>query len=178
MTTIQKWIIILLLSIILTFGLTACFKETFSEAPETAPIQIIGPENPYQAIQRPENTPESSVVQWPDEDPRLDSQGAVEIEINPIDINQPREVLEFSISLNTHSVDLNMDLTQLVSLETDTGVKIPPSSWDGPTGGHHLKGIMIFPAEVDGTYVLEGATRMIITINDIDAPERVFVWQR
>jgi hypothetical protein len=43
-------------------------------------------------------------------------------------------------------------------------------------GGHHVVGTLSFPAETDGTTLLNKASRLTLTINDVDAPQRVFAW--
>ncbi len=45
-----------------------------------------------------------------------------------------------------------------------------------PTGGHHVSGTLSFPASVEGKPVLDGATKLTLTIKSVDAPERVFIW--
>ena len=103
-----------------------------------------------------------------------DSQGAVIVDITPK--NFTAETLDFGVSLNTHSVDLSMDLAAMAILTTDTGITVPASLWDAPRGGHHVAGTLQFPASVDGKSVLEGAKQITIKIVNLDAPERVFTW--
>ena len=68
---------------------------------------------------------------------RIDEQGAVVIEITPLNLDTPMETLEFDVAMNTHSVDLSMDLALLSTLSTDTGVTIQAAKWDATPGGHH-----------------------------------------
>lgn len=178
MNSIQSRLLFRLVPIILGLALAACQRQTFSKAEDPTPLQFLEPAKPYEVIKKVEATQDSSIVLWPEEASRLDTQGAVEIEVIPVNLNQPSDLIEFGISLNTHSVDLNMDLVQLVSLETNTGLIIPALSWVGPVGGHHLQGVLSFPAEYNGILVMEGVTQMAITIQDVDVPERVFTWQR
>jgi len=125
-----------------------------------------------------ERSPESYPNLWVEDVPRIDEQGAVVVEIVPLNPNNPGQTLDFSVSLNTHSVDLSMDLAALATLETDTGFKVQATHWDAPLGGHHVSGILSFPAGVDGNPLLDGVSKMTITLVDVDAPERVFVWER
>lgn len=61
----------------------------------------------------------------------------------PISYNEP---VKFSISLNTHSVPLNYDLTTISTVIAD-GKEYSPINWDGsPPGGHHRNGIVTFPS--------------------------------
>jgi hypothetical protein len=80
----------------------------------------------------------------------VDEQGAVVVEVTPLNLNTPAEKLEFEISMNTHSVDLSMDLAQLASLETDAGISVDALEWNAPRGGHHVNGKLLFPSTVDG----------------------------
>lgn len=108
---------------------------------------------------------------------RVDEQGAVIVQVSPLNLGMPADTLEFDVSLSTHSVDLGMDLAVLSTLTTDTGISIQPTSWDGPRGGHHVQGKLIFPVMQDGKSILEGASRLTLTITDVDAPSRVFEWE-
>ena len=107
---------------------------------------------------------------------RSDQQGAVVVSITPLNLADSSEQLEFGVALETHSVDLSMDLAVLSLLTTDTGVIIQATLWDAPRGGHHVSGKLIFPALFDGKSILEGASQLTLTILDVDAPSRVFEW--
>lgn len=108
---------------------------------------------------------------------RTDGQGAIIFEVTPLNLNAPADTLEFDIALNTHSIDLSMDLASTATLATDTGVTVPASLWDAPRGGHHVSGKLIFPATMNGKPVLEGATKITLAILNVDAPSRVFEWE-
>ena len=108
---------------------------------------------------------------------RLDQQGTVTVEVTPLNLSNPSDKLEFDVALNTHSVDLSMDLATLATLTTDTGVSVQAASWDAPRGGHHVEGKLAFPATKDGKSILAGATKLTLTIVNLDAPLRVFEWQ-
>jgi hypothetical protein len=108
---------------------------------------------------------------------RLDEQGAVIFEVTPLNLGAPADTLEFDVAMNTHSVDLSMDLGTLSTLSTDTGITIQASKWDAVPGGHHVRGTLIFPSTLDGKSILEGGTKLTLTIVDVDAPTRVFEWE-
>lgn len=108
---------------------------------------------------------------------RTDAQGAVEVDITPTNLANPGESLDFEVGLNTHSVNLNMDLAKLATLKTDTGLSVPASSWNGESGGHHVSGTLTFPAQVNGKRLTEGAKVLTLVIQNVDAPERTFTWQ-
>lgn len=107
---------------------------------------------------------------------REDSQGAVTVKVTPLNLESPSATLDFAVVLDTHSVDLSMDLTQLAVLRADTGAEVAASAW--PVGsGHHFEGTLSFPAQTaDGTNLLDGATRLSLIITGVDAPERLFEW--
>jgi hypothetical protein len=108
---------------------------------------------------------------------RSDGQGMVTVDVTPMNLSNPSNQLEFDVSLNTHSVDLSMDFAKLATLTTDTGITVQATSWDGQAGGHHVSGKLIFPATKDGKSVLNGASKLTLTIINVDAPSRVFEWQ-
>lgn len=107
---------------------------------------------------------------------RSDEQGAVTVEVTPLNLDNPSDQLEFDVLLNTHSVDLSMDLATLATLTTNTGVTIPATLWDAPRGGHHVEGKLIFPATEDGKPILEGVIKLTLTIVNVDASSRIFEW--
>jgi hypothetical protein len=150
------------------------------------------------AVNSPSQTippsPASSIIPTPTDDPailptlfpnmtgnnemaRTDQQGAVVMEVTPLNLGTPAENLEFEVSMNTHSVDLSMDLATLATLTTDTGVTVPASLWDAPRGGHHVEGKLVFPATYDGKTILEGTRKLTLTILNVDATSRVFEWE-
>lgn len=107
---------------------------------------------------------------------RIDQQEAIIFEITPLNLDAPTDTLEFDVALTTHSIDLSMDLATLSTLTTDTGVSVQSTLWDAPLGGHHVEGKLIFPATKDGKSILEGATKLTLTIVNVDAPSRIFEW--
>ena len=108
---------------------------------------------------------------------RTDEQGAIIIEITPLNLDSPTDTLEFNVVLTTHSIDLSMDLTTLSTLTTDTGISVDATLWDAPLGGHHVEGKLIFPAMQGGKLILEGAKKLTLTIVNVDAPTRIFEWE-
>lgn len=108
---------------------------------------------------------------------RIDEQGAVVFDVIPLNLGVPADTLEFDVAMNTHSVDLSMDLAALSTLSTDAGVTVQASKWDATPGGHHVQGTLIFPAAQDGKSILEGASKLTLTIVDVDAASRVLEWE-
>ena len=101
---------------------------------------------------------------------RIDQQGAIIIEITPLNLDSAADTFEFDIVMTTHSIDLSMDLATLSTITTDTGVSVDAALWDAPLGGHHVEGKLIFPSAKDGKSILEGATKLTLTIVNVDAP--------
>ncbi len=109
---------------------------------------------------------------------RMDDQGAIIFEVTPLNLDSATaESLEFSIVLTTHSIDLSMDLAATATLSTDTGISVNSTLWDAPRGGHHVEGKLIFPATQNGKSILDGATKLTLTITNVDAPTRIFEWE-
>lgn len=107
---------------------------------------------------------------------RTDGQGAVTVKITPLNLDNPGDTLKFDVAMDTHSVDLSMDLATLATLTTDTGLTIQPAKWEAPGGGHHADGTLSFPAMKDGKPILNGAIELTLTISGIDNTTRKFTW--
>ena len=105
-----------------------------------------------------------------------DDQGQVTVVIKPLNLDNPAATLDFEVTLDTHSVDLSLDLAALASLTTDDGRQVVATGWDAPQGGHHVSGVLSFPVLVDGAALLNETTNLTLTLRDVDVPERVFVW--
>jgi hypothetical protein len=108
---------------------------------------------------------------------KSDGQGAVTVKVILLNLDELGDALVFDVSMNTHSVDLSMDLAQLTVLTTDTGKTIQPLKWDGQKGGHHVEGKLSFSTTLDGKDLFDGTRTITITIKDVDAPARIFTWQ-
>jgi hypothetical protein len=132
------------------------------------------------AQQPPESTQPaagpSAADGWPDGQVQTSAEGAVTVAITPLNLNSPANTLQFEVTLNTHSVELDMDLAALSTLATDNGLTAEPIRWEAPSGGHHVSGVLSFPATVEGQALLEGATTITVTIRDLDTPQRLFYW--
>jgi hypothetical protein len=141
-------------------------------------LSACNPATPAQptAVPTTETVPGSSAQPIQQDLARTDQQGAVVVEVTPINLDNPGQTLDFQVSLNTHSVDLSMDLAALARLSTDNGNSVQGISWDAPKGGHHVSGKLSFPATLNGKTFLDGATQLTLTIKNLDAPTRLFTW--
>lgn len=155
----KRFIIPILL--ILTFIITAC--STASTPPQT---------DPQPAPASTESAPPTI-----DSATRMDDQGAIIFEVTPLNLEHPAESLEFNVILTTHSIDLSMDLAATATLTTDTGGSVNSTLWDAPRGGHHVEGKLIFPATLNTKSILNNATKLTLTITDVDVPIRIFEWE-
>jgi hypothetical protein len=106
----------------------------------------------------------------------VDEQGAVSVAVTPLGLSEDAPTLDFEVLMDTHSVELDMNLATLATLMTDNGRTVTATLWDAVPGGHHLSGVLSFPGTEDGTAVLEGATQLTLTIREVDTAERIFVW--
>ncbi len=158
------------LAILLVMVLAGCGPRAEAQGGET---QVVATSTPT-----PTRTPEpvSDGAAAGDPSTRSDNQGAVVVEITPVDLKTSGDTLVFDVSLNTHSVDLSMDLAAAATLSTDTGRSVMARSWEAPKGGHHVAGTLAFPATVEGARLLAGASKVTLTIKGLDAPERLFTW--
>ncbi len=71
--------------------------------------------------------------------------GGVRVDVLPMQL-APGKAARFGVRLNTHTVNLDYDLTALAELRDNKGRKYKPTQWDGdPPGGHHRRGVLVFP---------------------------------
>jgi hypothetical protein len=147
-------------------------SQTQSSAPPVSQTQSSAP-----PVLQAENGEEPAATGGEDL-ARWDSQGAVEVEIRPRNLLSPiGGLLEFDVFMNTHSVDLSMDLAALSTLETDLGLHVSAGWWSGGSG-HHVQGVLVFPErDPAGRMILEGARTITLRIEGVDAPVRVFEWE-
>ncbi len=102
---------------------------------------------------------------------KSNSGGSVDVEATPTALNVG-EPMAFDIAMNTHSVDLSDDLTQMVILRDDTGKEYKPTAWEGgEPGGHHREGTLKFAALSGKPKFVELVIKGLAKI-----PERVFHW--
>jgi hypothetical protein len=175
-----------LLGIFLLFSLllTACApKSTASASPlESAsaypttgsPTDAVTPGIVTPAATAQGNNQENSTENFT----RSDQQGNVVVDVTPESLSPTGDTFVFDVNMNTHMVNLDMDLAKLSTLSTDDGRSVTPTRWDVPEGGgHHVSGKLVFPVKRDGKPLLEGAIRLTLIIKHVDADIRLFNWQ-
>ncbi|KKT96521.1 MAG: hypothetical protein UW97_C0009G0006 [Parcubacteria group bacterium GW2011_GWA2_45_15] len=100
-----------------------------------------------------------------------DNQATVSITVTPIDISSQSKEWKFDIVMDTHSVELDQDMTEFAVLIDDQDKEYKPISWEGPSGGHHREGALVFnPIEPTPKYI-ELKIKNIGGVN-----ERLFKW--
>ncbi|MEX2442518.1 MAG: YncE family protein [Alkalispirochaeta sp.] len=106
---------------------------------------------------------------------RVNQERAVTIAITPLPMEKGSTGAAFSVSMNTHSVNLDFDLTERAILRDAGGEEYRPSGWDAPAGGHHVSGTLRFD-DVDDDALREGGSYQIVITGVAGAPERAFRW--
>jgi hypothetical protein len=101
---------------------------------------------------------------------QVDENGPVTVTVKPIDISE--ESWDFEVTLQTHSVDLDMDILESVTLLDPEGEEILPDIWDGDApGGHHRTGILMFQ-KIDPM-----PDEIRVLVKDVgEASLREFIW--
>ena len=106
------------------------------------------------------------------ETPAADDRASVTIMVTPLDIAPGSSEWKFDVVRDTHSVELDQDMTKIAVLRDDQGKEYPPVRWDGaPPGGHHREGILVFGAVQPTPQTVE-----IVIKNVGEIPERLFKW--
>lgn len=75
---------------------------------------------------------------------KTDDQADVSVAVIPTNLSPQSAEWKFDISMDTHSVELDQDLTISSVLLDDQGREYKPVRWEGAVGGHHRKGILVF----------------------------------
>ena len=101
-----------------------------------------------------------------------DERGEVGVVVIPM-IDPDAKKWEFKVTLDTHSVALDQDMTQVSVLLDDVGTSHLPIAWEGAEpGGHHREGVLKFNPITPEPNTL---TLKIKGIGGIQ--ERTFQWQ-
>jgi len=73
--------------------------------------------------------------------------------------------------MDTHSVELDQDLVETTVLVDDQNKEYKALRWEGPVGGHHREGVLVFNA-------LQPSPKSVgIKIKDLDGVTRSFFWK-
>ncbi len=96
--------------------------------------------------------------------------GSVVVEATVLSLSA-KDNASFTVSLTTHSGDLDYDLLAISKLTDNKGNVYSPISWTGEKGGHHISGTLTF------SKLLQEALSVTLTISKIDNQDRVFEWK-
>jgi hypothetical protein len=132
---------------------------------------------------KPGETQKNSVVQTQNEpkvllkmnqnniyQPQTKTFGAVQVEVTPKQL-EPEKQAVFSLSLNTHSVDLGYDYPELANLTDEQGDSYKALSWSGGSGGHHLTGELTFEP------LNKTVASITLKLSGIDDQSNSFNWE-
>ena len=93
------------------------------------------------------------------------------VDVTPMALELGKPIA-LEITMNTHSVDLGDDMTQIAIMRDDAGKEYKPTAWDGPDGGgHHRSGTLQFAALSNKPKYIELVIKGLAQV-----PERVFRW--
>ena len=106
---------------------------------------------------------------------QIKNENAVTVEVTPLNITGSGSTLDFRVALNTHSGDLNYDVTKVVVLRDSRNNEYAPTGWDGSSGGHHVEDILKFDGRAD--ILKPGVTSLSLELKGIaQVPSRQFQW--
>ncbi len=104
--------------------------------------------------------------------------GEVTVKVTPLTLTTAdAATLDFAVSLDTHTVELNYDLAQLAVLTDNLGNEYTPAAWTPEkSDGHHVGGLLSF-ADRAGI-VQADVTELTLNVKDVaGVAERLFTWK-
>ncbi len=102
---------------------------------------------------------------------KTDNQANVTVAVTPIDLSAQSTEWKFNVVMDTHSVELDQNLVKDSLLVDDNGNEFKPTRWDGPTGGHHKEGVLVFNS------ISPLPQSLALKITGITNTVRIFIWQ-
>ena len=116
-----------------------------------------------------ERLPEQVQQKW---ETKSDQRAGVTVAVTPIKLSSGSREWMFNVVMDTHSVELDQDMVSITTLTDDRGAEHRPIKWEGPVGGHHREGILIFQSPDYATSYVE------LKIKNVgQVPERLFKWE-
>lgn len=108
----------------------------------------------------------------PEWEARSDDQANVTVTVTPFVLSIDSKEWKFDIVLNTHSVELDQDMTKISILVDDGGKEYNAVRWEGgEPGGHHREGVLVFNS------ISPVPEFITLKIMGIALVERNFTWQ-
>src|SRR3989338_3051194 len=102
----------------------------------------------------------------------VDTEENVTITVTPPTFSEEVSEWKFSVGINTHSLELDQDLTKVAILVDDRGGEYKPIGWGGAgPGGHHREGVLTFKSIIPAPRSVE------LRIVNVGVPVRSFVWK-
>ena len=102
---------------------------------------------------------------------KSNKKNSVRVDVRPVQL-VPGKSARFEVRMNTHSEELSYDMIAVSTLKDNKNREYQATNWIGsPPGGHHLSGVLEFPA-LDGSP--ESITLVIRLI--ADGSDRTFKW--
>jgi hypothetical protein len=106
--------------------------------------------------------------------------GAVEIKVTPTNLQETAaDTLEFTVELNSHSAEIDLDLAETARLRVGDD-ELTPVAWETATPkGHHVSGVLRFARTADDDEAgLDEAAEIGLVIGGLPgAEEQTFTWQ-
>jgi hypothetical protein len=173
--SIVVWLLAILALILAACGGQATTALPEAQLPATATQERPAAPPPTPVRGAPERSDDQREGAPPSAPHTFDTQtsdaGRVVVDVTPLTLNG--DTWDFDVALNTHSVNLGVDMTEVSVLRCDQGSEHAPVAWDGAgPGGHHRSGTLTFAALDHPTSFVE------IVIRDVAGePERLFHWE-
>jgi len=101
---------------------------------------------------------------------KVDNQASVTVTVTPTLLSEESGEWKFDVVMDTHSVELDQDMTKIAVLIDELGKEYKAINWEGPTGGHHREGILTFDK------ITLAPKSIKLRISDIGDVVRIFNW--
>lgn len=103
---------------------------------------------------------------------KTEEQASVTLVVTPIDLSPNSKEWKFDVVMDTHSVELDQNMTKIAVLVGDQGKEYKPIRWEGAeAGGHHREGVLIF------NQIKPNSKSVELKIFNIGDVVRSFTWQ-
>ncbi len=156
--------IVLILGIVVLILIGSVFVFNKIKANEESDTQVPSMENVDEFLAK---TSTSSSNKY---ETRTETQTKVTVDVTPkqLGVDQGKNI--FEVDLNTHSVELDFDFTEIMILEDDLGNTYKALEWTGNRGWHHVSGDIVFPK------INQQATSIKLKIASVGGVDRIFKW--